>query len=111
MGQGECHLEPTIGRGVLWASSQRLTLSIVHAAPQMTCKRQTIGPNQAERMAKEVDLAPLPPLAHFDAQLWRQEVNMYKLPGQLYLAFQIACQAIMPKCLFLSFRIQTSLIY
>lgn len=54
-------------------------------------------------MAKEVDLAPLPPLAHFDAPLWRQEVNIYKLPGQLYLAFQIACQAVMPKCLFLSF--------
>ena len=61
-------------------------------------------------MAKEVDLVPLSPLAHFDVQLWRQEVNICKLPGHLYLAFQIACQIVMPKFLFLSFRIQTSLI-
>ena len=63
-------------------------------------------------MAKEVDLVPLSTLAHFDAQLWRQVVNIYKLPGQLYLAFQIVCQVVMPKFLFsfFLFRIQTSLI-
>ena len=103
LGQGECRLEPAI-----WERSfvgQFMEPDPFHCTccPSDDCKRQTIGPSQAQKMAKEVDLVPLSLLAHFDAQLWRQEVNIYKVPGQLYLAFQIACQVVMPKFLFLSF--------